>query len=39
MKHTMAIGRVVEIRNYPKDQIPKDMARVQEILGLAKETE
>lgn len=38
-KHTMAIGRVVEIRNYPKDQIPKDMARVQEILGLAKETE
>lgn len=39
MKHTMAIGRVVEIRHCPKDQIPKDMARTQEILGLAKETE
>lgn len=39
MKHTMAIGRVVEIRHCPKDQIPKDMARVQEILGLAKATE
>lgn len=39
MKHTMAIGRVVEIRHYSKNQIPKDMARVQEILGLAKETE
>lgn len=39
MKHTMAIGRVVEIRHYPKDQIPKDLARAQEILGLAKETE
>ena len=39
MKHTMAIGRVVEIRHYPKDQIPKDMAQAQEILGLAKETE
>ena len=39
MKHTMAIGRVVEIRNYPKDQIPKEMAQAQEILGLAKETE
>lgn len=39
MKHTMAIGRVVEIRHCPKDQIPKDMARVQEILGLTKATE
>lgn len=39
MKHTMAIGRVVEIRHYPKDQIPKDLARVQKILGLAKATE
>lgn len=39
MKHTMAIGRVVKIRHYPKDQIPKDMARTQEILGLAKEIE
>lgn len=39
MKHTMAIGRVVEIRHYPKDQIPKEMAQAQEILGLAKETE
>lgn len=39
MKHTMAIGRVVEIRHYPKDQIPKDLARAQEILRLAKETE
>lgn len=39
MKHTMAIGRVVEIRHYPKDQIPKELARAQEILGLAKETE
>lgn len=39
MKHTLAIGRVVEIRHYPKDQIPKDMAQAQEILGLAKETE
>lgn len=39
MKHTMAIGRVVEIRHCPKDQIPKDMARVQEVLGLAKATE
>jgi hypothetical protein len=39
MKHTMAIGRVVEIRHYPKDLIPKDMTRAQEILGLAKETE
>jgi len=39
MKHTMAIGRVVEIRHYPKDQIPKDIAQAQEILGLAKETE
>lgn len=38
MKHTMAIGRVVEIRHYPKDQIPKEMAQAQEILGLAKET-
>lgn len=39
MKHTMAIGRVVEIRHYPKDQIPKDLARTQEILGLAKAIE
>lgn len=39
MKHTMAIGRVVEIRHYPKDQIPKELARAQEIPGLAKETE
>lgn len=39
MKQTMAIGRVVEIRHYPKDQIPKDMTRAQEILGPAKETE
>lgn len=39
MKHTMAIGRVVEIRHYPKDQIPKEMAQAQEILGLAKEKE
>lgn len=39
MKHTMAIGRVVEIRHYSKNQIPKDLARTQEILGLAKETE
>lgn len=39
MKHTMAIGRVVEIRHYPKDQIPKDLARTQEILGLAKTIE
>lgn len=39
MKHTLAIGRVVEIRHYLKDQIPKDMAQAQEILGLAKETE
>lgn len=39
MKHTMAIGRVVEIRHYPKDQIPKEMVQAQEILGLAKETE
>lgn len=39
MKHTMAIGQVVEIRHYPRDQIPKDMARAQEILGLAKTTE
>lgn len=36
MKHTMAIGRVVEIRYYPKDRVPKDMARAQEILGLTK---
>lgn len=34
MKHTMAIGRVVEIRHYPKDQVPKDMKQAQEILGL-----
>lgn len=39
MKHTMAIGRVVEVRHYPKDQIPKDMARTQEILGLTKTAE
>lgn len=39
MKHTMAIGQVVEIRHYPKDQIPKDLARAQEILGFAEETE
>lgn len=39
MKHTMAIGRVVEIRHYSKNQIPKDLVRTQEILGLAKETE
>lgn len=39
MKHTMAIGRVVEIRHYPKDRIPKEMAQAQEILGFAKETE
>lgn len=39
MKHTMAIGRVVEIRHYSKNQIPKDLARTQEILRLAKETE
>ena len=39
MKHTMAIGRVVEIRYYPKDQIPKDMTWAQEILGPAKATE
>lgn len=39
MKHTLAIGRVVEIRHYLKDQIPKDMAQAQETLGLAKETE
>lgn len=28
-----------EIRYCPKDQIPKEMAQAQEILGLAKETE
>ena len=39
MKHTMAIGQVVEIRHYSKNQIPKDLARKQEILRLAKETE
>lgn len=39
MKHTPAIGRVVEIRYCPKDQIPKEMAQAQEILGLAKEKE
>jgi hypothetical protein len=39
MKYTLAIGRVVEIRYCPKDQIPKEMAQTQEILGLAKETE
>lgn len=39
MKHTSAIGRVVEIRYCPKDQIPKEMAQAQEILGLAKEKE
>lgn len=39
MKHTLAIGRAVEIRYCPKDQIPKEMAQAQEILGLAKETE
>lgn len=39
MKHTMAIGRVVEVRHYPKDQVPKDMARTQEILGLTKRAE
>lgn len=39
MKHTMAIGRVVEIRHYSQNQIPKDLARTQEILRLAKETE
>jgi hypothetical protein len=39
MKHTMAIGRVVEVRHYPKDQVPKDMARTQEILGLTKTAE
>lgn len=39
MKHTLAIGRAVEIRYCPKDQIPKEMAQTQEILGLAKETE
>lgn len=39
MKHTLAIGRTVEIRYCPKDQIPKEMAQAQEILGLAKETE
>lgn len=39
MKYTMAIGRVVEVRHYPKDQIPKEMAQAQEILGLAKEIE
>lgn len=39
MKHTLAIGRAVEIRYCPKDQIPKEMAQAQEILGLAKGTE
>ena len=39
MKHTLAIGRAVEIRYCPKGQIPKEMAQAQEILGLAKETE
>lgn len=39
MKHTSAIGQAVEIRYCPKDQIPKEMAQAQEILGLAKETE
>lgn len=39
MKHTLAIGRAVEIRYCPKDQIPKEMAQAQEILGLAKEIE
>lgn len=39
MKHTMVIGRVVEVRHYPKDQVPKDMARTQEILGLTKTAE
>lgn len=39
MKHTMAIGRVIEIRHYSQNQIPKDLARTQEILRLAKETE
>lgn len=39
IKHTMAIGRVVEVRHYPKDQVPKDMARTQEILGLTKTAE
>ena len=39
MKHTMAIGRVVEVRHYPNDQVPKDMARTQEILGLTKTAE
>lgn len=39
MKHTMAIGRVVEVRHYPKDQVPKDMARTQEILELTKTAE
>lgn len=39
MKHTSAIGRVVEIRYCPKDKIPKEMAQAQEILGLAKEKE
>ncbi len=39
MKHTSAIGRVVEIRYCPKDQIPKEMAQAQEILSLAKEKE
>lgn len=39
MKHTLAIGRAVKIRYCPKDQIPKEMAQAQEILGLAKETE
>lgn len=39
MKHTMAIGRVVEVRHYPKDQVPKDIARTQEILGLTKTAE
>lgn len=39
MKHTLAIGRAVEIRYCPKDQIPKEMAQAQEILGLAKATE
>lgn len=39
MKHTMAIGRVVEVRHYPKDQVPKDMARTQEFLELTKTAE
>lgn len=36
MKHTLAIGRAVEIRYCPKDQIPKEMGRHKRFWALPK---